>query len=742
MQRRLHSAPGVILAALVVALSISGSILAIAPILDRAGSHIPAAGQVSVAELAAKLVAQYPTTEQIVRKPSGRVVVAFVEEGALRQFTVDPVSGATVAPYEASGFFTRIADFHRAFLLGDSGFGRGLAGFGAFALLFVAFTGLSMLVTRMGGWRLLRAQVRGTRVQRVHVTVSRATFLGLVLAAFSGAYLSASFFGVVPNGMADWPEYPYELDGGPPKPVAELAALQATDLKDLRKLIFPFEGDPYEPFELLTRHGAGFVDQATGDLASWLPHSVSRRAYELVLMVHSGQGLWWLGVFTGIAALGTPFLASSGTVLWWQRRRAKPRIRRNVDLRDADTVILVGSEGNSTWGFAYTLQNALSAAGHFVHIAEMNKLSAAHCGDKRMFILTATYGDGAAPATARRFLDLIRKIKKYPERGVTVLGFGDREFGHFCYFAVEVEAALIEKGWPIFSPLETINRESAQEFARWGDMIGPLIGADLRLVHIAETPRREPFELIYREDFGAEVDAPTSTLRFAAPADAKLNWWQRLTGRGALPYFEAGDLIGIVPPESTMPRYYSIGSASEDGFLEFSVRKHEHGLCSTYLHGLQLGDRIGAFVRPNPEFHLEPGKSPVIMVGAGCGVGPLAGFIRANKARRPMRLYFGARDPNSDFLYRREMKQWLAEGKLSALITAFSRVGDKAYLQHKIRDDAEVLRSMIAMDAQIMVVGGRDMARDVMAAIDEVIAPIGLDVVRLKSEGRYVEDIY
>jgi len=741
MQRRLHAVPGVAASLLVVVLAVSGAVLALSPVRERAGATVPPRGAVNLADFAAAVVAHYPGVEQITRRPSGRVVVDYTEAGEPLSMAIDPATAAPLAPYEPSAFATGMADLHRAFGSGDGPVGRALAGLGAVALALISLTGLRLLITRMGGLAMLRAPVRGTPLQRLHVGLSRASFLLLLLLALSGSYMSAAFFGLVPTGMEAQPDYP-ELSGATPLPPGQIAALRAVDLRDLERLVFPYEGDPFEPYELRTRQGAGFIDQATGTLVNWLPHSTARRVFAGVVALHTGQGAWALAPLTGLAALAVPFLALSGVVLWWRRRRARPRIRRNVALAEADTVILVGSEGNSTWGFAYTLQNALTAAGHFVHVAEMNHLSAAYCGDRRMFILTATYGDGAAPATARRFLEILPKLRAVPRKGVTVLGFGDRDFGHFCYFAVEVEAALIAKGWPIFSHLETINRESPQEFARWGDAIAPLLGHELRLVHIPETPRRQPFELISRQDYGAEVGAPSAILRFGAPPDARQGFWQRLTGRAALPYFEAGDLVGIVPPGSNMPRYYSIGSASADGFLEFSVREHEHGLCSRYLHALKPGDRILAFVRPNPEFRLDAGRNPVILVGAGCGVGPLAGFIRANKARRPMRLYFGARDPDSDFLYRAEMMRWLSEGRLSALVTAFSRTTDRAYLQDRIEADAEVLRDMVKAGAQVMVVGSREMARDVAAAFDRVLAPLAQSVAALKAGGRYVEDIY
>ena len=190
-----------------------------------------------------------------------------------------------------------------------------------------------------------------------------------------------------------------------------------------------------------------------------------------------------------------------------------------------------------------------------------------------------------------------------------------------------------------------------------------------------------------------------------------------------------------------MPRYYSIGSSRTDGFLEIAVRRHEQGLCSRYLHDLTIGATVRGFVRPNPEFHLYPGRSPVVLIGTGCGVGPLAGFIRANRSRRPIRLYFGARDASSDFLYQHDLQAWLADGRLTRLVTSFID-SDAARLSDRLDADAASLRETVQAGAQFMIVGGREMAAEVMAAIDRALAPVGQSVAALRAEGRYVEDIF
>src|SRR3954447_12169680 len=160
-------------------------------------------------------------------------------------------------------------------------------------------------------------------------------------------------------------------------------------------------------------------------------------------------------------------MSVTGVLVWASRRRARPRIKANISAQAADTVILVGSEGGSTWGFARTLHDALTANGHKVHTDAMDSLAPAYPRADRMLILAATYGDGTAPASAKRFMARLEAMRTAPACPVAVLGFGDRQFPKFCQFAQDVESALTRKDWPSLMPLATIDRQSAQAFARW-----------------------------------------------------------------------------------------------------------------------------------------------------------------------------------------------------------------------------------------------------------------------------------
>ena len=741
MMRQLHSLVGLLVAVLVMVLAISGAILSLDPALERLAATVPAEGRISVATLAGRVARHYPVVEQIQRTPSGTILVYFDRDGQVGIDRVDPLTGQGIAPYVPSEFSRWVKNLHRSFLLDTPG--RATAGILALFMLALAISGSVLLVKRLGGWRHIAGPLRGTRVQRWHAQVGRVVVFGLLLSALTGIYMSAVTFGFLSEGVQNEPDFPASVAAGPAAPVTALSALQAVDLNDFRELVYPYPDDPSAVYSLSTVQGDGYVDRVNGALLSFLPHDGIRSAYELIHQLHTGEGLWWLGLILGLAALSVPLMSVTGTLTWWQRRQSMPRIAGNSGAQSADTVILVGSENNSTWGFAATLHDALRQAGLRVHTAAMNQVASEYRQAQRLFILTATYGDGDAPSSAQRFLARLPKVKLNPDTGFAVLGFGDRQFPQFCKFAKDTEAALLANGWRRSMDLEAIDRQSGQAFTRWGHAVGKSIGKDLTLLHTPLRPRTHSFQLIERVDYGQEVQAPTSILRFTAvPRQDVAGRLLGMFGGNGLPHFEVGDLVGILPPDSAIPRFYSLASKSRDGFLEICVRKLPEGVCSQFLHGLKAGERIDAFIQLHPDFRPASGKAAVILIGSGTGIGPLAGFIRNNTGKHPMYLYWGGRDPASDFLYEPELSAYLADGRLTGLHAAFSRVENGAYVQDKVLDDAPRMRQLIGDGAQVLVCGSRGMAKGIAQALDEILAPLNLDVQALRTQGRYREDVF
>jgi sulfite reductase (NADPH) flavoprotein alpha-component len=719
MLRRFHALAGLAVALALLLIASTGALLSLEPALNRLQTPAIAPG-VTVADLAGAVAARHVRVDAIRLARDGALTATYNDGQGRRTEVLDPATGAGLGPWQASAFFRFVADLHRSLLLGDGG--RIAVAATALAMLALCLTGAALFARGVGGFSRLLKPLHGGGARRLHAELGRIALAGLLVSSLTGLALAAATFDLIPGADAKAPEV--SASGGTRAPVAELKALAAVDVVDLKSLKFPARGDAAAVFTLRSEQGEAAIDPATGAVLAFAPTTAAARLEQWALALHGAQGLWGFALFLGFCSTAALGLGASGLALWLHRRRAaKPK---DFGAEDADTIILVGSENNSTWGFAHALQRELSARGFGVHAAAMNAVGPQFLRARRWLILTATYGDGGAPASATHFLERLAQLEgRVP---VAVLGFGDRNFEKFCGFAQEIAAALDDRGFPRLLPMKRIDRGSAQEFAEWTQTLGAALGCALRVEHVAQRPRTKTFELVSREIYGEAVGAPVAILRFTSPK---------------LPEFEAGDLLAVQPPGGKMPRFYSLASSTRDGFLELCVRLQPGGLCSAFLHGLAPGEGIAAFIRQNPGFRPAEGLSPLILIGAGAGIAPLAGFVRANAAGRPMHLYWGGRSPSSDFLYEHELARSLAEKRLTALRTAFSRHPEEAaYVQDRIAADAHGLRALIMQEAQILVCGGRDMAHAVRETLEKIVHPLGLDLATLRTRGRYLEDVF
>ncbi len=79
---------------------------------------------------------------------------------------------------------------------------------------------------------------------------------------------------------------------------------------------------------------------------------------------------------------------------------------------------------------------------------------------------------------------------------------------------------------------------------------------------------------------------------------------------------------------------------------------------------------------------------------------------------------------------------------MTHLTTAVSRTAHPQYVQDALRTERSEVIRLIRDGARVMVCGGRDMAQGVSEVLADILPPAGLTPLMLKSEGRYVEDVY
>ncbi|KAE8901274.1 Methionine synthase reductase [Phytophthora fragariae] len=242
-------------------------------------------------------------------------------------------------------------------------------------------------------------------------------------------------------------------------------------------------------------------------------------------------------------------------------------------------------------------------------------------------------------------------------------------------------------------------------------------------------------------------------------------------------------LLTLLPQQ--MPRYYSIATSPLVNptmlSVAFTVVEHavgEHGLrrrglctnwlakiCQPLIGGGTVADvdvRIPIFLRGTQDFHL-PGsaQSPMLLIGPGTGVAPFMGFLQhrhievktADSTRGDSYLFFGCRRQSEDWLFREKMHEYVANGTLTKLFTAFSRDQDeKHYVQHDLRNNGKLVCDLLmGSDGYVFVCGdGMAMAKDVHAALVGILtsnAGMSQEAAELKlrelgTQHRYVRDIW
>ncbi|KAJ0183465.1 hypothetical protein K1T71_001441 [Dendrolimus kikuchii] len=125
---------------------------------------------------------------------------------------------------------------------------------------------------------------------------------------------------------------------------------------------------------------------------------------------------------------------------------------------------------------------------------------------------------------------------------------------------------------------------------------------------------------------------------------------------------------------------------------------------------IYLRKNISGFSLP---VHLE---KPMLFIGPGTGVAPYLGFLEEISFYKKIDsdakigeiwLYFGCRDANLDFIYKKELYEYLNKGILNKMSTAFSRMEDSKfkYVQDALINDGQNIVKLIKDGAHIFICG-------------------------------------
>ena len=265
---------------------------------------------------------------------------------------------------------------------------------------------------------------------------------------------------------------------------------------------------------------------------------------------------------------------------------------------------------------------------------------------------------------------------------------------------------------------------------------------------------------------GGEARAKARRLAAGEDPDGDLD---RLDVLGTLHKFSQARLSSeafVEALDPLQPRLYSISSShnATPGRITLTVdtvryrigSRPRWGVASTFLaERVSPGDKVPVYVQRAHGFGLPADPAtPVIMCGPGTGIAPFRAFLHDRQATRaPGRnwLFFGHQRRACDFFYEEELQAMKDSGFLTNLTLAWSRDGDKVYVQDRMRERGSELWLWLEQGAHFYVCGdAKRMARDVERALVDIVAEHGgrsaedaiAYVASLRKAGRYQADVY
>ena len=682
--------------------SITGIILAVEPISEKLRPYNIDIENISLAKTITNLEKEYDEIISIKKDYNNHIITSVItKEGTSEQFYVNPHSGLKIGNLvEKAPIYKFATNLHRSLFLKTTG--RIIIGVVSLILLMIAITGLLLIIKRQGGvTKLFSKVVKEDMYQYYHVILGRVSLIPIIVITLTGVYLSLGKFSLLPKNKIVHKIKEPTLDSK--KIITEFSIFKNSRLKDLKILEFPFSKDKEDPFYLKLQNKELVINQYSGEILSDKEYPFVVLASSISLSLHTGRGsfLWSLVLF--LSATSILFFIFSGFVMTLQRKRKINYIPTNVhNKKDAEYLILVGSETGNTYLLARALFDALKKAHKKVFITELNKYSTFK-NLKHLFILTSTYGKGEAPANSEKFLKKINTLKPTHKVEFSVIGFGSLAYPDFCQYAIDIDTVLINKSnFSQTIPIHKIHNQNYNDFLNWSFEWSKKTKIPLEINKVNKNSEKlTPFMVINK----TPLNEDNTFIIQIKPTKKTI--------------FKAGDLLEIAPNEGSMVRYYSIGSLNNDIIL--SVKKHSLGVCSNYLSKMEKGSIFFGKVKKNKKFHFANQNKEVILIANGTGIAPFLGMLNENTNQIPTHLFWGGRKKSSFKLYKDFIEKATRENKLSSLSIAYSReINEKKYVQELIEHNPEIVIRVLSQNGIIMICGSLAMEADVKKILSSI----------------------
>ena len=543
-----------------------------------------------------------------------------------------------------------------------------------------------------------------------------------------------------------------------------------------------------------------YQDAAFTSVEMYEDKKLNEKIMSSMLPVHRGSFFGPIyQFFAMVASLLMPLFFVTGWMLYLKRRKQKKltlAARQGATAVDIDPnarpwLIAYATQTGVSEQLAWRTATALQQAHQPATVKAVQQLTLADLQQaEQVLFIASTYGTGEAPDLASSFEKKIMSGQAdLSHLHYAVLALGSKEYPDtFCSFGHRIDQWLKNNGaQQLFATIE-VDNASNEHIQQWNAALAQSTQLELQAMDIDKT--FDHWTLVKREVLNpGSLGAPAFNLEFKPEHEAQ--WqagdiaeiqpgnsaeriaqflaahqipagtvvasmqqriedilWNRDLTQPIFPFISSEELLNQLPVLPT--REYSIASIPSQQILRLVVRQQqdasgELGLGSGWLtQYAALNAPIALRIRSNDSFHLVDDNRPIICIGNGTGIAGLMSLLHTRNRQdyNENWLIFGERQRAHDFFYQETLEAWLTVGTLKRLDLAFSRdQAEKVYVHHKLREQADELKTWMNNGAVIYVCGSIDgMASDVDQALIDILGESTVD--QLRQDGRYRRDVY
>ncbi len=682
--------------------SVTGVILSVEPIFKKTDNfYIEDAKNASIAQSIHVLQSIHSEIVSISVDENNFVLASLTtKDGKSGAFYIHPLTGEILGePEPKPKLFEFATNLHRSLFLKSTG--RIIVGVVSFLLLLIAISGFVLVYKRQGGMKKWFSKVVFEKAsQYYHVTLSRLSFIPIIIITITGVLLSLERFSVLPKGQLEHSQItskPSETK----KDIQDFDIFNDYSLFEIESLEFPFSPFEEDYFILKTSTEELYINQISGEIISQATAPLIHQVVDWSLFLHTGQGSIVWAVVLGISCLVLIVLMFTGYRISYNRLKHKEKFTNKYDAQEAEYIVLVGSETGSTFSFANRFAKAMFEAKQSVYVDGLDTYKV-YKNAKHLIIFTATYGEGESPSNSTSFLKTLYAVQQKSELDFSVVGFGSLLYPDFCQFAIDIDITLQKLNqFQRHLPLFKINAQSEEAFKTWIMQWNASQSYELKLKpSVKKIKGLKNFKVTFKTAIN-EDDTYLIAIKPVKPLE-----------------FDSGDLMAFYPKSDLVERLYSVAKVEDQILL--SIKRHEHGICSNFLYHQQVGSVLKAKLKRNSGFHLQRHVKEVVMISNGTGIAPFLGMISEGSDTK-IHLFWGGRTEKSFEIYEPYISKALKNNHLTSFQMALSR--DKMnpkYVQHEVQEHADLVVEVLSKGGVIMICGAIAMQNNVLNVLDDL----------------------